>query len=132
MKSVLLDTNSYSRYAEGDKVVRRAIKDADEVLISCISVGELYAGFRRGVKFLQNEINLKSFLNDEKVVWLRVSLKTARIYGEVMVGLYKQGTPMPTNDVWIAAHVIESGVTLVTYDRHFLKIPGLKVWRGLK
>jgi predicted nucleic acid-binding protein len=46
----------------------------------------------------------------------------------VKQGLKKGGMPLPINDVWIAAHTLETGSTLVTYDNHFKNVAGLRLW----
>jgi len=48
--------------------------------------------------------------------------------GHLKDNLRKLGTPIPINDVWIAAHALETGSVLVTYDDHFSRIPGLRLW----
>ena len=61
-----------------------------------------------------------------------VSQETAEIYSDIKMALKKKGTPIPLNDVWIAAHTVETGAKLITYDSHFLKVPGLRVWEKLR
>ena len=50
------------------------------------------------------------------------------MFGKVKRSLAQAGTPIPINDVWIAAHTLETGCTLVTYDAHFKKVAGLRIW----
>ncbi len=59
---------------------------------------------------------------------LNATAATAETFGRIKAELRKAGTPLPINDVWIAAHAMKTGSTLVSYDRHFMKIDGLKVW----
>lgn len=132
MKQVFLDTNAYSFFIKNDGRIVKAITQAEEVFLSVISVGELHAGFRRGVRFDENMIELRKFFRDERVHACKINVVTAKLYGDITYHLNRRGTPIPTNDIWIAAAVVESGATLVTYDEHFLKIPGLKAWKELK
>jgi tRNA(fMet)-specific endonuclease VapC len=61
---------------------------------------------------------------------LPVTRTTADRFGRIAAALRKAGTPIPTNDIWIAAHAFESGAELVTFDDHFAAVPGL-VWTQL-
>jgi len=58
---------------------------------------------------------------------LEVSLLTADRFGRIAAALRKKGMPIPTNDIWIAAHAMQSGAELLSYDAHFARIDGL-VW----
>jgi tRNA(fMet)-specific endonuclease VapC len=60
---------------------------------------------------------------------LNATSETAKVFGMVKQGLRIAGTPLPINDVWIAAHTLETGSTLITYDSHFNKIGGLRLWK---
>ena len=128
MKRILLDTNSYSLYIKGDHPLVKEVKEADKIAISSVSVGELYAGFHRGNQFKANEDILLSFLQNKYVETLPITEHTARIYGKIVSALHKAGKPIPTNDIWIAAHAIEFDSILVSYDKHFLEIEGLRLW----
>lgn len=132
MKSILLDTNAYSSYIAGDRKVKKSIVRSDKVVLSAVTIGELYIGFFNGSRFIENESNFLKFISDIKVSVVRVGKKTAKIYAKIAIDLYRHGTPIPVNDIWIAAQVFETGSVLVTYDKHFLKIPKLRVWGGLK
>ena len=62
---------------------------------------------------------------------LNATAETAEVFGEVKQNLNKAGTPIPINDVWIAAHAIETGSTIITYDSHFKNVAGLRLWNGI-
>ncbi|MEK7168838.1 MAG: type II toxin-antitoxin system VapC family toxin [Patescibacteria group bacterium] len=128
MTSIFLDTNAYSHFIHGDQSVQVAINTAKIVYISSIVLGELYAGFINGSKFEINNLILKKLLNKKKIRVFDINSKTSFIYAELFVKLSKIGKPIPTNDIWIAASAIETNSTLVTYDKHFLNIPNLKLW----
>ncbi len=132
VRSVILDTNSYSKLFVGDKSVEKDLTSAERVYISVIVLGELYHGFLKGKFLTKNEIKLYSFLKKPTVRVINVSFKTAKIYAEVKNKIWKKGSPIPTDDIWIAAHAIETNSTLITYDRHFLEIPGVKLWKDLR
>lgn len=131
MKKVLLDTNAYAALLRGDEKVLSAIGRAEIVYLSVIVLGELFAGFRGGNKFLENRKLLERFLDRPHVAFLPMGMETADVFGVVKQNLKEQGTPIPINDVWIAAHVLETGAVLVTYDRHFKQVAGLRFWDEL-
>ena len=132
MKKILLDTNAYSAFMNGDKLVFDHIIESENIYISTIMAGELFAGFIGGKKYSENINELKSFLKKDGVITLAVTLETSEIFGEVKAELSKKGKMIPLNDIWIAAHAIETGSKLITYDAHFKNINGLRIWEELK
>lgn len=132
MTKILLDTNAYSSFLSGDKSVFDYIVEAEVIYISTIVIGELFAGFHGGGKLSQNREELKSFLSKDGVEVIDVTVETAEIFGETKAGLSKKGKMIPLNDIWIAAHSIETGSKLITYDKHFKNISGLRIWEELK
>lgn len=133
MKRITIDTNAYRRLLEGeDPELLQIINRAHRVFLSVIVLGELIAGFKGGTKEKENKDMLEQFLLEPTVETLHVRDETAEIYGEVKNELLKKGTPIPTNDLWIASQVVETASVLITYDRHFIKISGLRIWDRLK
>ena len=132
MKKILLDTNAYAAFFSGDAAVLDALAGAEIVYASVIVLGELYAGFKGGSREVENKKQLEIFLNKATVHVLDVTAESAALFGEVKNKLKRAGTPLPINDIWIAAHCLETGSRLLTYDEHFLKISGLQVWDKLK
>jgi tRNA(fMet)-specific endonuclease VapC len=128
MKKILLDTNAYVRFLRGDEKVMGCLARADSVHMSVFVLGELFAGFKAGGKEKDNKDLLERFLLKPTVGVLDATLDTADIFGFIMASLRKSGTPIPINDVWIAAHCLETGSFLITYDTHFAQIPGLRIW----
>lgn len=128
MRRVMLDTNAYAALLSGDALVRTALDSATEILMPIFVVGELEAGFRGGTRRAENAAILQRFLNKPGVREVVSGHETARIYGEVKDALKRAGTPIPTNDIWIASAAIEYAATLITYDRHFTLIRHLKRW----
>ncbi len=128
MKTVLLDTNAYTALLAGDEFVLEALACAERVLISVVVLGELHAGFKGGSRERDNLKLLEEFLGRPAVRTIDVTRSTAEIFAVVKQQLRKAGTPIPINDVWIAAHVIETGSWLVTYDHHFTSVPGILLW----
>ncbi len=131
MKKILLDTNAYSAFMAGDKRVFDSMIEAEVIYISTVMLGELFAGFHGGQKFNQNNDELRRFLSKDSIHVIDVTIETAEIFGEIKSGLVKQGTMIPLNDIWIAAHTIETGSKLITYDEHFKHVNGLRIWEEL-
>jgi tRNA(fMet)-specific endonuclease VapC len=131
VKKILLDTNAYSALLQGDEKVLEAMAKAETVYMSVFVMGELFAGFRGGNRFADNRQQLERFLERPHVALLPVGLDVADVFGSVKQQLKKQGMPIPINDVWIASHAMEIGAVLITYDRHFHHVAGLRVWDEL-
>ena len=87
--------------------------------MSAVVVGELLYGFRQGQRLDQNLSELRSFLDRPYVSFVPVGPVTADRYSRIMASLRAKGRPIPTNDVWIAAHAMETGADLVSADSHF-------------
>ena len=122
---VLLDANAYSMLVRGHQQVAELVRRAEDVLLSAIVVGELMSGFRRGSYFQRNIDDLRSFLDNPYVSFVDVGPVTADRYSRIAASLRAKGRPIPTNDVWIAAHVMETGADLVSADRHFEHVDGI-------
>ena len=122
---LLLDTNAYSAFFRDDPIVTELVHGADELALSVIVVGELLYGFQRGRRYEQNLAELRSFIGRPFVTFLPVGPVTAEHYGSIAAALRAKGRPIPTNDMWIAAHAMETGADLVSADRHFGYVGGL-------
>ena len=129
MKKILLDTNAYTRLLRGDDEVLDVLGRAGTVFMSIFVLGELYAGFKGGDREPENRAQLDDFLRRPTVRVLTATQETADIFGIIKHRLKKAGTPIPINDVWIAAHATESGSHLVTCDTHFSNVASLLLWR---
>jgi tRNA(fMet)-specific endonuclease VapC len=117
-----LDTSAYSHFKRGDPAVVDLIDRADWLGVPSIVLGELWIGFLLGGRLEKNQAELDEFLAHPPVVELAPDRDVARIYAEMIVSLRKAGTPIPSNDVWIAATAQRMGVPVLTYDGHFMKI----------
>jgi predicted nucleic acid-binding protein len=122
MKRLLLDTSAYSNLMRGNKNISAFLDEADEVFLCAIIVGELRAGFKKGGKEHQNISVLKEFLSVTTGV-LSIDDATAERYALILDYLKKSGTPIPTNDMWIAASAMQYGLVLLTSDQHFSQLP---------
>lgn len=114
-----LDTNRYTDLCRGEKSVIDAVERADEVWLPFIVAGELRAGFAAGNREPRNEAVLRRFLLKPGVGILYADEQTTHVYASVYRQLRKQGTPIPTNDMWIAALVLQHSLVLYARDAHF-------------
>ena len=125
MNKILVDTNIYSLAMRGDADVIEAIQHTSQIGISSISIGELLSGFKAGNKEALNRKELNIFLDSPRVELYSVDEVTAEYYSKILNQLKKQGTPIPTNDIWIAAVAFQQGLEMYTKDKHFSCIDGL-------
>jgi tRNA(fMet)-specific endonuclease VapC len=126
---ILIDTNCYSAIDGGELETIRRIESAHEVWLPFIVLGELYAGFELGTQKEKNEQQLQSFLSRPAIGVLYADCDTTSIYGRVFQSLRRRGTPIPTNDIWIAALALQHNLLLMTADKHFLFVPDLQILR---
>ncbi len=132
MKKIILDTNAYAGFLAGDKNVLASLGKAETVYMSVFVLGEIYAGIKGGTKEQKNKNILEKFLDKSTVLILDATSETSEIFGHIKHQLRRNGTPLPINDVWIAAHTMETGSVIISYDIHFLKVPGIRVWDKLQ
>jgi tRNA(fMet)-specific endonuclease VapC len=123
---IVLDTSAYSRLRTGDPQILSLLAHAPHAYLPVIAIGELEAAFARGSKRSQNRALLEEFIAEPFVHVVDVDRATADRYGELVKALLDAGTPMPTNDVWMAATAAGTDGQLVTFDRDFLRVPGLR------
>jgi tRNA(fMet)-specific endonuclease VapC len=121
--NLALDTNAYTGFCRGDETLKSLVLDAATVWLPLPVVAELRAGFALGEKAKANEANLQRFLDNPKVGVLRPNLQSTFHWASLFADLRRAGTPIPTNDLWIAALVLQHNVVLCSRDRHFDKIP---------
>ena len=126
MKSCI-DTCAYSRLMRGDTTLQHWLEKSDAIFIPAIVLGELYAGFVAGNKYNANMQQLGKFLALPGIYIQDITNSVARRYALLVKELRYTGTPIPTNDIWIAATAQDVGATLISCDNHFSKIPGLLV-----
>jgi tRNA(fMet)-specific endonuclease VapC len=125
LSTVVLDTNVYSGFMRGEPGAVRALRAAREIQIPLIVMGELLAGFAAGGRSGKNRDQLNRFMASPRVTVLLPDERTARHYADVYLSLRLQGTPIPTNDLWIAALARQHRLPLLTFDAHFQRVPGL-------
>ena len=121
----LLDTNIVIDLFAGLPGVRDGLREAEEVFVPCIVLGELYYGAQRSAHVEENVARIDEFAGRNAV--LACDAETARRYGELKNGLREKGRPIPENDIWIAAIALQNELTLVARDAHFGEVEDLKV-----
>jgi predicted nucleic acid-binding protein len=119
---ILLDTSAYSAVRRGHSEIAVLVRQADRIHVNSIVLGELLAGFQRGKHRKKNEDYLRSFLASSRTAADQIDEETAERYAAILDSLCTRGTPIPTNDMWIAASAMQHGLTVVTTDPHYLKV----------
>jgi predicted nucleic acid-binding protein len=124
-----LDTSAYSHFKRGDPRVVEILDRASWLGLPSVVLGELRTGFALGARAEENERELQRFIAHPVVTILDVDDPASRIYAEIVVALRAAGTPLPTNDLWIAAVAAREGASVLTFDRHFEAIGRVGVVR---
>jgi tRNA(fMet)-specific endonuclease VapC len=122
---VALDTNRYVDLCKGDVETVTLLEEAEAIILPFIVLGELRAGFADGRRQAENESVLRRFLLEDGVDVLFADDQTTHHYAAVFRQLRRQGTPIPTNDMWIAALVLQHNLVLHARDKHFDHLPQL-------
>ncbi len=125
MKKILLDTNAYAAFKNGNEEAVEIVRMAEQIGFSSIVLGELISGFILGNREELNRKELSEFLCAPRVSMLMVDNETSEYYARIFQQLRRQGQPIPSNDLWIAATAIQHGFTVFTYDKHFSSIDNL-------
>lgn len=123
MSRLLLDTTAYSAMRRGDRRLVEPLAEASEIVLTSVVVGELVYGFVGGRLEEQDRRLLREFLESDRVRVVSVDEETAERYAAIRDYLRKKGTPIPTNDLWIAASAAQHGLKLLCLDRHFKEVP---------
>jgi tRNA(fMet)-specific endonuclease VapC len=123
--SVLLDTSIVVRHFRDGKALASKLAVFEEIYLPQTAVAELYAGAFRSARPEKNIQQIKRFLEAVDVVVSDES--TPEVYGRISAQLAQAGTPIPQNDIWIAALALQSDLPLATFDQHFQHVKGLTV-----
>ncbi len=123
--NVAIDTNRYVDLCNGIQETARLLTTAEAVVVPFVVLAELRAGFAFGDHQVENERVLRRFLLKAGVHVLFPDDQTTHHYASVFRQLRKQGTPIPTNDMWLAALVLQHNLALHDRDKHFDRLPQL-------
>ncbi len=120
---IILDTSAYSAFFRGNPDIKLSLQQADEIFLNPIILGELLAGFAMGRTAKKNKALLQDFLSSPRVRVINIDEETSERYATIITYLSEKGTPIPTNDIWIAASAMQYGLKVLTTDSHYLKVP---------
>ena len=123
--NLALDTNAYSDFMRGVAERVAMVRAVEAIFLPFIVLGELRAGFAAGDRQSANSANLQRFLASPRVSVLLADEQTTHYYAQLHRELREHGTPIPTNDLWIAALAVQHDLVLCTSDDHFRQIPQL-------
>jgi len=123
--NILLDTNIVSAWLKGETVIADKMDASRKVYIPVIVIGEMHYGAQYSMDVQKNIDNIKKVASRYEI--LLVNNDTAVLYGLIKALLRKKGSPIPENDIWIAATAKQHSLTLITRDKHFNEIEGLAV-----
>ena len=122
---IALDTSRYADLFRGEPEAIAVLEAATAIFLPFVVLGELRAGFAVGRRGADNERGLGRFLMKNGVRLLHADEQTTHHYASVFRQLRHQGTPIPTNDMWIAALVLQHNLVLYSRDDHFSHLPQL-------
>jgi tRNA(fMet)-specific endonuclease VapC len=120
---VAVDTSRYVDLCKGVPGTVALLEQAEAVILPFVVLGELRAGFVHGRRPAENEPTLRRFLMKDGVSVLFADDQTTHHYASVFRQLRKQGTPIPTNDMWLASLVLQHNLALHARDKHFDHLP---------
>lgn len=126
IERLVLDTSAYSHLRQGHTTVIESLAAAHRVAVPAVVLGELDAAFEMGSRTAENRRVLEEFLTEPFVNVLDVTRSTARHYSRIVAALRRAGTPIPMNDVWIAASTIQCHGCLLTFDQRYARIAALE------
>ncbi len=123
--SIALDTTVAIKVLNDTDGIGEWIKQFDEILLPIHVVGELRFGAANSQRPAENIARIDALTASSRV--LNTTLMTAAVYAEIRLELNKAGTPIPENDLWIAALCAENSVSLATNDSHFQKVSRITI-----
>jgi len=123
--SLLLDTTAVIAFLRNEPRAVTLLRQMDVLYLPLISLGELYLGIERAQDRQRGERQLNELLSFINVLY--PDNATAAMYGAIKAQLLNQGTPIPDNDIWIAATARQADLSLAARDKHFSYVAGLHV-----
>jgi predicted nucleic acid-binding protein len=121
---VILDTNGLSAVADGDAALEPILRNAAELAVPAVVLGEYRYGIQQSRDRQRYEQWLTETVSSYRV--LDVDADTAISYATIRTELKRAGTPIPSNDVWIAALCRQHSFSLISRDHHFDLVRGIK------
>lgn len=115
----MMDTSAYVAAMRGHAGIQESLRYADEITVCPVMLGELQAGFMKGSARKKNVETLARFLDSPRVRMVAIDDTTAEMYAAIYDSLRRAGTPVPTNDLWLAASAMQHGLKVLTTDGHY-------------
>jgi predicted nucleic acid-binding protein len=122
-RKIMMDTSAYAAFLRGGPAAKEAVQQSDEIVFNPVVLGELVAGFLMGRNEKRNRAILKDFISTPRVFIVEIDEETSERYAVIKHSLRVKGTPIPTNDLWIAASAMQHGLKVLTTDKHYLEVP---------
>lgn len=122
---ISIDTNRYRDFVDGVADAVAVFRTAPRIYVPFVVVAELRAGFAVGSRGAENQHVFEQFLHRPRVEVLLATMDTTHHYANLYRQLRTAGTPIPTNDLWIAALVVQHDLALYSRDVHFDSLPQL-------
>ena len=121
---MILDTNAVSAWADGHVAIEVPLRSADRLVVPSVVLGEYYFGIRQSRLRSRYEAWLSRYLPLTEIA--AVTSATAHAYAEIRLELKRMGAPIPSNDTWIAALARQHGLPVLSNDRHFDVVAGVR------
>ena len=121
---MILDTNALSAWAEGRAAIKTPLRSADRLVVPSVVLGEYYFGVRQSRQRIRYEDWLARYLPLTEIA--TVTSATADAYADIRLELKRLGTPIPPNDTWIAALARQHALPVLSNDRHFDVVSGVR------
>jgi predicted nucleic acid-binding protein len=129
--AVAIDTNAYSGFRRGNPELVELFSRVPRLIVPLVVIAELLAGFAGGKRAQRNRADLAMFTSSPRVSLALPDRQTAETYAAVYQQLRRDGRPIPTNDIWVAAAAIQASVPLVTLDAHYRFVANLRAASSL-
>ena len=121
---MILDTNALSAWADGHDAIVAPLRVADRLVVPSVVLGEYYFGIRQSRHRSRYQEWLARYLPMTEIA--AVNATTANAYADIRLELKRLGTPIPSNDAWIAALARQHGIPILSNDRHFDVVGGVR------
>lgn len=124
---IMVDTSAYAAFLRGHPEIKLSLQQADEIFLNPVILGEMIAGFLMGKNEKKNRAIMQDFLSSSRVGIIEIDEETSERYAVIVSYLRRKGTPIPTNDLWIAASAMQHGLKVLTTDQHYLEVSQIVV-----
>ena len=114
---MILDTNALSAWADGDAGIEAPLRSTDRLVVPSVVLGEYFFGIRQSRHRRRYEDWLTRFLPETEIA--TITSATADSYADIRLELKRLGTPIPQNDLWIAALARQHVLAVLSRDTHF-------------